>query len=174
MAEESEPKQHAESAESKGAAPPDAASDAVPKKEKKNKGPPPGVVIKLKPKLSKKERREIQEQQRAAKQQQQNPSAKKTGGGGGNQSNTKSQQAKPTQSQAPKLMLPQVSGKVGNANTDAGDRIVFQDNSLSLFSHLPQYRGKWNESADSIFLLGNVASTHAALLLQLIVFPRHS
>lgn len=158
MAEESEPKQHAQSAESDGVGPPDAASDAAPKKEKKNKGPPPGLVIKPKPKLSKKERREMQEQQRAAKQQQQqqNPSAKKPGGGGGNQSDTKSLQAKPTQPQATKMTSQQAAGKSGNANTATGDRIVFQDNSLSLFSHLPQYRGKSKESADSIFLMGTV------------------
>jgi translation initiation factor eIF-2B subunit delta len=99
------------------------------KKEKKNRGPPPG--IKPKPKLSKQERREIQEKQRAekaAKQQQQQ------GNGGGVGKQQKPQQTK-SQDGNKEVNIKESSKTVTT-------KLVVQDNSLSLFSHLPQPRGK--------------------------------
>jgi hypothetical protein len=111
------------------------------RKDKKKNGPPPDVLIKPKPKLSKKERRDMQEQQRAAKaakqqQQQQNPS--KIRGGTG-----QTEPSKPTAPQQPQVNKNSEETLKNDCslNSNLHPSSILQDNSLGLFSHLPQYRG---------------------------------
>jgi hypothetical protein len=113
------------------------------RKDKKKNGPPPDVLIKPKPKLSKKERRDMQEQQRAAKaakqqqqQQQQNPSKTRVGTG-------QTEPSKPTAPQQPQVNKnsEETFKNDCSLNSNLHPSSILQDNSLGLFSHLPQYRG---------------------------------
>ncbi|KAL3923641.1 MAG: hypothetical protein SGILL_001539 [Bacillariaceae sp.] len=105
------------------------------KKDKKNRGPPPG--IKPKPKLTKEQRRELQDKQRAEKAAKQAQQQK----GGGGQGKQQQQQQQGHQQQSQKK--PQEGGKAAlssESNDGNTKKTVVQDNSLSLFAHLPQPR----------------------------------
>lgn len=157
-----------------GFAPKPATDDSkASKKEKKNKGPPPGVVIKPKPKLTKAERREIQERQRAAKagkQQPQNAPAK-GGSSGGKAAEKKPQQQQ--QAQAIKNSQQLSSGKSNNVSNEGNETVVVQDNSLSLFSHLPQYRGNFSPGA-KLSLSSIYGRTHRLLYLCILCLFRNT
>ncbi|KAG7354799.1 translation initiation factor, aIF-2BII family protein [Nitzschia inconspicua] len=124
---------------------PSADAKKTSKKEMKNKAPPPGLVIKPKPTLTKAERREMQERQRAAKaaskaSNQQKSDHTKKGGGDGNQADKMSKPLQRQQEHQVTKSSQASNGKEKITNSDGAEKAALADNSLSLFSHLPQYR----------------------------------
>jgi len=129
---------------------------AVTAKEKKPKGPPSGIVIPpKKPKLSKAERRALQEEQRAAK------------GGGKPAAPTQKVPAAAASAAAPSSQ----EEKKDDAPSVATTRSKRMDKTLSLFSHLPQYRDpeQYEEEFTGVSLGSNAGSQTEQLHPEVLV-----